>query len=89
MKTSKIKKELSLKLIESLTATLAEVDPKAAVSVEKSTINAAKKLAKKFGQSLKKLEKKAAKIESKLAKKNKAKKKGKHPVEAVGPVAEI
>lgn len=81
MKTSKIKKELSLKLIESLTATLAEVDPKAAVSVEKSTINAAKKLARKFGQSVKKLEKKAAKAEKKLAKKNQAKKKGEKPKE--------
>jgi hypothetical protein len=85
MKTTKVKKELSLKIIESLTATLAEIDPKAAVSVEKSTINAAKKLAKKFGQSIKKIEKKAAKVESKLAKKNKAKKKGKATVEPFSP----
>ncbi len=75
MKLSKIKKELSLKIIESLTATLAEIDPKAAVSVEKSTINAAKKLAKKFGQSVKKLEKIAMKAQYKLNKKSKKAKK--------------
>jgi len=74
MKNKEMKKEISIKLIESLTATLASIDPKGAVSIEKSTINAAKKLAKKFGQSLKKLEKKEKKTQRKLGKKNKAKK---------------
>lgn len=73
MSTDKLKvKELTHKLEEAIIQFLASENPTASEKLKRTTHNHAKKLSKKFSQTVAKIHKKAAKIAAKLASNGKA-----------------